>query len=94
VEKRQSDNVEDRRGMSSGKTLAGGGIGAYNIIDKCFGGENVQMLTPLLEQINRGESTTIEQRDLTAKELEEQAFIRTIVADNEDVWTHFSRKTI
>jgi predicted metalloprotease len=45
------------------------------------------MLTPLLEQINRGESTTIEQRDLTAKELEEQAFIRTIVADNEDVWT-------
>jgi predicted metalloprotease len=26
-------------------------------------------------------------RDLTAKELEEQAFIRTIVADNEDVWT-------
>jgi hypothetical protein len=40
---------------------------AYNIIDKCFGGENVQMLTPLLEQINRGESTTIEQRDLTAK---------------------------
>jgi predicted metalloprotease len=26
VEKRQSDNVEDRRGMSSGKTLAGGGI--------------------------------------------------------------------
>jgi predicted metalloprotease len=23
----------------------------------------------------------------TAKELEEQAFIRTIVADNEDVWT-------
>jgi predicted metalloprotease len=52
-----------------------------------FGGENVQMLTPLLEQINQGESTTIEQRDLTAKELEEQAFIRTIVADNEDVWT-------
>jgi hypothetical protein len=40
---------------------------AYNIIDKCFGGENVQMLTPLLEQINQGESTTIEQRDLTAK---------------------------
>jgi predicted metalloprotease len=35
--RRQSDNVEDRRGMSSGgKTLAGGGIVAYNIIDKCF----------------------------------------------------------
>jgi predicted metalloprotease len=93
--RRQSDNVEDRRGMSSGgKTLRWRNCGAYNIIDKCFGGENVQMLTPLLEQINRGESTTIEQRDLTAKELEEQAFIRTIVADNEDVWTTISRKTI
>jgi hypothetical protein len=46
--KGQSDNVEDRRGMSSGsKTPAGGGMWAYNIIDKCFGGENVQMLTPL-----------------------------------------------
>jgi predicted metalloprotease len=59
--RRQSDNVEDRRGMSSGKTLQVEECGAYNIIDKCFG-ENVQMLTPLLEQINRGESTTIEQR--------------------------------
>jgi predicted metalloprotease len=52
--RRQSDNVEDRRGMSSGgKTLRWRNCGAYNIIDKCFGGENVQMLTPLLEQINR-----------------------------------------
>jgi predicted metalloprotease len=87
--RRQSDNVEDRRGMSSGgKTLAGGGIvGLIILLINVFGGENVQMLTPLLEQINRGESTTIEQRDLTAKELEEQAFIRTIVAYNEDVWT-------
>jgi hypothetical protein len=37
---------------SGGKTLAGGG-GAYNIIDKCFGGENVQMLTPLLANKSR-----------------------------------------
>jgi predicted metalloprotease len=52
------------------------------------------MLTPLLEQINRGESTTIEQRDLTAKELEEQAFIRTIVADNEDWTTIFKENNL
>jgi predicted metalloprotease len=44
------------------------------------------MLTPLLEQINRGKHDD-RTKDLTAKELEEQAFIRTIVADNEDVWT-------
>jgi hypothetical protein len=31
-----------------------------------FGGENAQMLTPLLEQINQEKAPT-EQRDLTAK---------------------------
>jgi hypothetical protein len=39
----------------------------YNTIDKCFGGENAQMLTPVLEQMNQGQSTPTEQRDLTAK---------------------------
>jgi predicted metalloprotease len=49
-----------------------------------LGGENVQMLTPLLEQINRGEK---HDRTKGSNCKEEQAFIRTIVADNEDVWT-------
>jgi predicted metalloprotease len=65
--RRQSDNV-NRRGMSSGgKTVVGGIIGYNTTIDKCFGGENAQMLTPVLEQMNQGQSTPTEQRDLTAK---------------------------
>jgi hypothetical protein len=43
--------------MSSGKTVVGGGNIGHNIIDKCFGGENAQMLTPVLEQMNQGQST-------------------------------------
>lgn len=87
--RRQSDNVEDRRGMSSGgKTVVGGGIiGIIILLINVFGGENAQMLTPVLEQMNQGQSTPTEQRDLTAKELEEQAFVETVLADNEDVWT-------
>ncbi|WP_339920423.1 neutral zinc metallopeptidase [uncultured Flavobacterium sp.] len=87
--RRQSDNVEDRRGMSSGgKTVVGGGIiGIIILLINVFGGENAQMLTPVLEQMNQGQSTPTEQRDLTAKELEEQAFVETLLADNEDVWT-------
>jgi predicted metalloprotease len=87
--RRQSDNVEDRRGMSSGgKTIVGGGIiGIIILLLNIFGGENAQMLTPILEQMNQGQSAPTEQRDLTAKELEEQAFIETLLADNEDVWT-------
>ena len=87
--RRQSDNMEDRRGMSSGgKTIVGGGIiGVIILLLNVFGGENAQMLTPILEQMNQGQSAPTEQRDLTAKELEEQAFINAILVDTEDVWT-------
>ena len=87
--RRQSDNVEDRRGMSSGgKTILGGGIiGIIILLVNLFGGENAQMLTPILEQMNQGQNTPTEQRDLTAKELVEQQFVKTILADNEDIWS-------
>jgi predicted metalloprotease len=89
IGRRQSDNVEDRRGMSSGgKTIVGGGIiGIIILLLNTFGGENAQMLTPILEQFNQGQSAPTEQRDLTDKEIEEQKFVETILADNEDVWT-------
>ena len=90
IGRRQSDNVEDRRGMSSGgKTIVGGGIlGIIILLINVFGGENAQMITPVLEQLNQGQNQqSTEQRDLTKKELEEQAFVKTILADNEDVWS-------
>ncbi|MFV8341860.1 neutral zinc metallopeptidase [Flavobacterium sp. XS2P39] len=88
IGRRQSDNVEDRRGMSSGgKGIIGGGIiGIIILLVNLFGGENAQMLTPVLEQFNQQSGQT-ESRPLTEKELEEQKFIETILADNEDVWT-------
>ena len=87
--RRQSDNMEDRRGMSSGgKTIVGGGIiGIVILLLNMFGGENAQMLTPILEQMNQEQSAPTEQRELTAKEIEEGQFIKTILADNEDVWS-------
>ncbi|UFH35199.1 KPN_02809 family neutral zinc metallopeptidase [Flavobacterium acetivorans] len=87
--RRKSENLDDRRGMSSGgKTIVGGGIiGIIILLLNIFGGENAQMLTPVLEQMNQGQSTPTEQRDLTAKELEEQDFINALLVDNEDAWT-------
>jgi predicted metalloprotease len=87
--RRQSDNMEDRRGMSSGgKTIIGGGIiGVIILLLNLFGGENAQMLTPILEQMNQGQNAPTEQRALTAQEIEEGKFIKTILADNEDVWS-------
>ena len=45
------------------------------------------MITPVLEQFNnQSQSATTEQRDLTPSEIEEGKFVKTILADNEDVW--------
>jgi predicted metalloprotease len=87
--RRSSENFEDRRGMSSGgKTIVGGGIiGIIILLLNVFGGENAQMLTPILEQFNQGQSAPTEQRALTAGEIEEGKFIEAILVDTEDVWS-------
>lgn len=87
--RRQSDNVEDRRGLSTkGKAIAGGGlIGIVILLLNAFGGENAQMLTPILEQINQGQQTEqVQERQLTAEEMELGDFAKTVFADTEDIW--------
>ena len=86
--RRSSENFEDRRGMSSGgKTIVGGGIiGIIILLLNTFGGENIQMLTPILEQMNQGNGAPTEQRDLTTAEKEEGKFIEAILVDTEEVW--------
>lgn len=88
IGRRQSDNVNDRRGMSSGgKTVVGGGIlGIIILLLNTFGGESGQMITPVLEQFNQQTSQT-ESRPLTEAEKLEGDFVKTLLADNEDVWT-------
>ncbi len=86
---RQSDNVEDRRGMSGGgKAIIGGGaIGIIILLLNMFGGENAQMLTPILEQMNQGQSAPTQERPLTAEEIESGKFIKTVFAYTEDTWS-------
>ncbi len=86
--RRSSENFEDRRGMpSGGKTIVGGGIiGIIILLLNTFGGENVQMLTPILEQMTQGQGAPTEKRALTADEIAEGKFIEAILVDTEDVW--------
>jgi len=60
--RRQSDNVEDRRGVSTtGKIAAGGGLlGIVVVLLQLFGGETGQAVAPLLEQFNQAGKTTQE----------------------------------
>ncbi len=86
--RRESGNLEDRRGMSGGKIAAGGGlIGIIILLVNVFGGDSAQMITPVLESLGGGQSAPTEQRDLTAEEKEQGKFVGVILADTEDVWT-------
>lgn len=88
--RRKSSNVEDRRGMSKGKKVAGGGVIAIIILlVNVFGGEKAQFITPILEQINSQQTTTQTSSNtaLSAKEVEIGNFVSTVFADTEDVWT-------
>ena len=87
--RRQSDNMEDRRGMSGGgKTIIGGGVlGLVILLLNAFGGENGQMISNLLEQTQGHQNAQTETRALTPEEVKEGEFVKTLLADNEDVWT-------
>lgn len=84
---RQSDNVEDRRGMSGGgKIAAGGGIIAIVFfLIKAFFPEAAPFVDTIQNQQGQ-QSETIEQRALTPEEIEAGEFAKTIFAYTEDTW--------
>lgn len=87
--RRQSGNLDDRRGMSGkGKLVAGGGVIALIVLAlQFFGGETGQQLAPIVEQLGNSQTTQqTEQRELTAQEKEMGDFMATVLADTEDVW--------
>ncbi|OMQ11759.1 neutral zinc metallopeptidase [[Flexibacter] sp. ATCC 35103] len=86
--RRQSDNVEDRRGVSGGKVALGGGvIGIIILLLNVFGGETGQTVGNVLEQMQGGQQTQTEAAAPLSKEDEEMGnFVRVILADNEDIW--------
>ena len=88
IGRRQSENVEDRRGMSSGgKAIAGGGvIGIIILLVNIFGGENLQMLTPVLEQFNQQKPTQSVTTPLSEEDKQIGEFVSTVFADTEDIW--------
>ena len=91
IGRRQSENVEDRRGMSGGgKAIAGGGvIGIIILLFQLFGGETGQNIGNILEQTNGQQSqqnAQTESRPLTDEEKEIGAFVSTVFADTEDIW--------
>lgn len=82
-----SDNMDDRRGMSGGKVVAGGGIiGVIILLITMFGGQEAQNLVPVIEQFNQQQSTQTTERQLTPEEVETGEFVSVLLKDNEEVW--------
>ena len=85
--RRQSDNVEDRRGLSGGKAVLGGGvIGIIILLLNVFGGETGQTVGSVLEQMQGGQQQTEAAAPLSKQDEEMGNFVRVILADNEDIW--------
>lgn len=85
--RRQSSNVEDRRGMSSGRKVGiGGGIGTIIIvlIVVLLGGDPSEMLSVMQDQ--QGYTETANEYQPTAHEQELTEFVSVVLADTEDVW--------
>lgn len=85
---RQSDNVEDRRGLSGGKVAVGGGvIGIIILLLNVFGGENGQTIGNVLEQMQGGQKQTEAAAPLSKEDKELGDFVRVVLARNEDTWS-------
>ena len=84
--RRESSNVEDRRGMSGGGVAAGGGIlGIIVYLLYSFLGGN-----PDSSQIPQLQSPTEQSSPLSAEEQkkddERASFVKVVLADTEDIW--------
>lgn len=82
--RRESGNVEDRRGLG-GKGIAVGGIGTVVVvIIALIMGKNPM---ELLQSVNQGQPAPTEQvAEPSAAEQEAASFVKVVLADNEDVW--------
>lgn len=92
--RRQSDNLEDRRGMgNTGKVIAGGGaLGLIFLLLQLFlGGDSAQVAQALENQLNQ--NTQQQQAvELTAEEKVVGQFISTVLASTEDTWHRVFRE--
>lgn len=90
--RRKSDNVDDRRGKSNKGTVAigGGVIGIIAFLLITFGGETGQTVGTILNQVNAQQQTTtqtVDNRELSAEEIEIGEFSKVVFADTEDIFT-------
>ena len=86
--RRESDNVEDRRGGGGAKA---GGISIVGLVVafvawKFFGADPQQTYQATKQLTNQTQSQQADPAALTVEQKEDGAFVRTVLADTEDTW--------
>lgn len=91
-DRRESDNIEDRRGISGGGLAVGGGLGSIIILVLALLlGADPRKLLEQLPQESPG-SRTQSSRPLNPQEEELKKFVGVVLAETEDVWTDVFRQ--
>src|SRR6185295_13826019 len=87
---RQSENIEDRRGMGRGGLAIGGGLGGIVllVLALLFGADPRQ----LLEQVPTDGSGQQSSRPVNQQDDEQKQFVATVLAGTEDVWGDLFRQ--
>lgn len=93
-DRRQSDNIEDRRGMSGGGKLALGGLGGCGtivvlLLALLFGADPRQLFEQLPTSGGNVPSTS---RPTNPQEEELRQFVAVVLAETEDAWTGVFRQ--
>ncbi|WP_205507955.1 KPN_02809 family neutral zinc metallopeptidase [Longitalea arenae] len=84
IGRRESSNVEDRRGFSGGGLAVGGGIiGVIVLLVKLFLGGDAAEIPQALPQQGPAQEMSAEEQKLDD---ERASFIKVVLADTEDVW--------
>jgi len=88
IGRRQSDNIEDRRGMRVGRTAGIGGVGlvAVYLISMYFGVDPRVLLGGIETSQVDTQPGSSEPYQETANEAKQREFVAVVLADTEDVW--------
>jgi hypothetical protein len=87
---RESENVEDARGMGSGTMLAGGGVGTIVVvllISAIFGVNPLQLLQQMPQGGGQGGNQVVQPGQIPPGQEELVKFVKVVLAETEDVWT-------
>lgn len=93
---RQSDNVEDRRGMSVSRGAKVGGIGGLGLVAvvviSMFLGVDPSALLQIVGQTTQSSTVSTEQSAVPAANDDMRDFVAVVLAETEDVWNETFRQ--